>query len=231
MIFPLSIVLFCLVHHRDNIPDDKEFKRIKEYSLLDFRDELARDLAVLSEYDNPPVYNPRPQLTNHQSMRLCTCLCMVQTGNVAKCAFWQKRKNLGSVLTVVLLSARSTCIILQVRTVYRPGIAKIFTCRGYMYVFFYFQIVLVMYNIAGYFYNFTAFKLILHKLKIITISGCQSELKIHFIVKVILKLYHWYIICRCIIQICWDMQVFIINTGTIILSKFLHNWLATQNQL
>ena len=60
LIFPLSIVLFCLVHHRDNIPDDKEFKRIKEYSLLDFRDELARDLAVLSEYGNPPVYNPGP---------------------------------------------------------------------------------------------------------------------------------------------------------------------------
>ena len=79
-----SFILFTGSHGANN-PDD--VKCIKEFSLLDFRDELARDLAVLSEYDNPPVYNPRPQLTNHQSMRLCTCLCMVQTGNVAKCAF------------------------------------------------------------------------------------------------------------------------------------------------
>ena len=52
-----SFILFTGSHGANN-PDD--VKCIKEFSLLDFRDELARDLAVLSEYDNPPVYNPGP---------------------------------------------------------------------------------------------------------------------------------------------------------------------------
>ena len=54
-----SFILFC--HHRANNPDDEDLERDKGYSLLDFREELVRDLVVLDEYGKPPEHKPPPK--------------------------------------------------------------------------------------------------------------------------------------------------------------------------
>ena len=54
-----SFILFC--HHQANNPDNEELKRYKGYSLLDFREELVRDLVGLNEYGKPPEHKPPPK--------------------------------------------------------------------------------------------------------------------------------------------------------------------------
>lgn len=49
-----SFILFQI--HRKANPDNPELKRPQSFSILEFREELVRDLAGLEEYLTPPVY-------------------------------------------------------------------------------------------------------------------------------------------------------------------------------
>ncbi|KAK3726555.1 hypothetical protein QZH41_001957 [Actinostola sp. cb2023] len=55
----LSYILFE-IHRRAN-PGMDELKRPKKYSVLEFREELVRDLLGFVQYGNPPLYNKLPK--------------------------------------------------------------------------------------------------------------------------------------------------------------------------
>ncbi|KAK3730453.1 hypothetical protein QZH41_005234 [Actinostola sp. cb2023] len=54
-----SYILFE-IHRRAN-PGMDELKRPKKYSVLEFREELVRDLLGFVQYGNPPLYNKLPK--------------------------------------------------------------------------------------------------------------------------------------------------------------------------
>ena len=115
-----SFILFC--HHQANNPDNEELKRYKGYSLLDFREELVRDLVGLNEYGKPPEHKLHQRSLPHLKQFIFPST--EKRRKTVKFAMPGKRKNSGFIPTVVLLSVMFICTALQVKVASRFGTAK-----------------------------------------------------------------------------------------------------------
>ena len=62
--------------HRANNPDTPALHRQPTYSMVDFREELVRQMCSLAEYDRPPVYEAVQAVPPND--QFCTVWCVVR---------------------------------------------------------------------------------------------------------------------------------------------------------